>query len=160
MKPTRSCCHFVSCLTLSKSHKGFLVLSECCLMKQSDTVCCEAVTKKKYLLSLSLLSDTCRHTVRILFKVTEAQYAAAFLLGVSFQECKCLGPRHSMIYLLIYLSTHLPVPLCLPVAHSYSLSASVSPAGRRTPPLALFCPSHTCSYASNIHKVHVHAHRR
>lgn len=63
-----------------------------------------------------------------------------FLLGVSFQECKCLGPRHSVIYLLIYLCTHLPVPLCLPVAHSSLLSASMSPMGPGTPPLAPLCP--------------------
>lgn len=66
-----------------------------------------------------------------------------FLLGVSFQECKCLGPRHSVIYLLIYLCTYLPVPLCLPVAHSSLLSASMSPLGPRTPPLPPLFPLHT-----------------
>lgn len=35
-----------------------------------------------------------------------------FLHGVSFQECKCPGPD-TVIYLLIYLCTYLPVPLCI-----------------------------------------------
>lgn len=48
--------------------------------------------------------------------------APVFLLGVSFEECKCLWPRHSLIYLLIYLCTYLSVPLCLPVAHSFFFS--------------------------------------
>lgn len=79
-----------------------------------------------------------------------------FLLGVSFQECKCLGPRHSVIYLLIYLCTHLPVPLCLPVAHSSLLSASLSPMGPGTPStLAPLCPLHTrsraCVYTAYMH---------
>lgn len=78
-----------------------------------------------------------------------------FLLGVSFQECKCLGPRHSVIYLLIYLCTHLPVPLCLPVAHFSLLSANVSPMGPGTPPLGPLCPLHTrlCAY---IYTNHMH----
>lgn len=105
---------------------------------------------------------TCTCTVQIvyiLFKVTEAQYAPVFLLGVSFQECKCLGPRHSVIYLLIYLCTHLPVPLCLPVAHSSLLSASMSPMGPGTPPLAPLCPLHTHTRSlvcACIYTLHVH----
>ena len=139
-------------------HKGYVAFSECHLMKQCDTVCCKTVRKKNiFHLFFFRKHDTCRHTVYILFKVTEAQCATVFPLGVSFQECKCLGPRHSVIYLLIYLSTHLPVPLCLPVAHSSSLSASVSPMGPRTPPLALLCSSHTCLCAY-IYTKHMHMH--
>ncbi len=95
------------------------------------------------------------HTVYILFKVAEVLYAPVFLLGVSFQECKCLGPRHSVIYLLIYLCTHLPVPLCLPVVHSSLLSACMSPMGPGTPPLNPFCPlrSRLCAC---IHTKYMH----
>lgn len=118
---------------------GYQVLFEC-LIKECDTI--NLKRKKNTFVSPSQTHEHMTHpdTLYVFFKVTEAQYAAVFLLGVSFQECKCLGPRHSVIYLLIYLSTHLPVPLCLPVAHSSSLSACVSPVGPRTPPLAPLCP--------------------
>lgn len=126
--------------------------------------------EEKYPLPVSLsctLEHTSHvHTQYILYifylKLTEAQYGPVFLLGVSFQECKCLGPRHSVIYLLIYLCKHLPVPLCLPVAHSSLLSASVSPVGPGTPPLAPLCPLHTQSQTlvcMHIHKAHAHADR-
>lgn len=62
-----------------------------------------------------------------------------FSLEFHFRNANALGPD-TVIYLLIYLCTYLPVPLCLPVAHSSLLSASMSPVGPRTPPLAPLCP--------------------
>lgn len=82
-----------------------------------------------------------------------------FSLEFHFRNANALGPD-TVIYLLIYLSTHLPVPLCLPVAHSSSLSVLCPSPGTQDSPTCPALPLAHMPVCIHIHKVHVHAYRR